>query len=89
MMSLRAGKGFRGIVVYGALIVAKVSHLIGMKLPGRDSLWTSIRLDFVKPLYVNQPARVEGLVLEVSSSTGIDGFEVDRFRGQRPDCCKG
>jgi len=65
------GKGFEGAVVYGALLVAKVSQLIGMRLPGRDSVWASVSLDFRKPLYVGQPAQVEGVVTEVSASTGM------------------
>jgi acyl dehydratase len=65
------GKGFDGVVVYGALIVAKVSQLIGMRLPGRDSVWASISLDFRKPLYVGQLARVEGAVVDASASTGM------------------
>ena len=64
-------KGFEGVVAYGALIVAKVSQLIGMRLPGRDAVWASITLDFVKPLYVNQKAMVEGVVTDVSELTGM------------------
>ena len=64
-------KGFDGAVVYGALLVAKVSQLIGMQLPGRDSVWASVALDFRKPLYVDQTAQVEGVVDEVSESTGL------------------
>jgi len=64
-------KGFDGAVVYGALMVAKVSQLIGMRLPGRDSVWASVSLDFRKPLYVAQPAQVEGVVTDVSESTGM------------------
>lgn len=64
-------KGFDGAVVYGALIVAKVSQLIGMRLPGRDGVWASVALDFRAPLYVGEVARVEGVVAEVSESTGL------------------
>lgn len=65
------GKGFEGAVVYGALMVAKVSQLIGMRLPGRDSVWASLAMDFRKPLFVGQPAEVEGTLTEVSRSTGM------------------
>jgi len=64
-------KGFDGVVVYGALIIAKVSQLIGMQLPGRDSVWASVSLEFRKPLHVGQLAQVEGVVTEVSASTGM------------------
>ena len=64
-------KGFKGVVVYGALLVAKISQLIGMQLPGRNSVWASVSLDFRNPLYVDQPAQVEGVVTMVSDSTGM------------------
>ena len=65
------GKGFKGVVVYGGLLTAKVSQLIGMQLPGRDSVWAGLDLAFRKPLYVGQAARVEASVTEVSESTGM------------------
>ena len=64
-------KGFEGRVVYGALLVAQVSRLIGMELPGRDGVWASVSLDFRKPLYVGQLAQAEGVVDEVSVGTGM------------------
>jgi 3-hydroxybutyryl-CoA dehydratase len=69
-------KGFEGAVVYGALLLAKVSQLIGMRLPGRDGVWASVSLDFRKPLYVDQVAQVEGVVGSVSASTGMVGLKL-------------
>ncbi len=69
-------KGLEGAVVYGALMVAKVSQLIGMRLPGRDSVWASVSLDFRKPLYVGQAAQVEGVITAVSESTGMVGLKL-------------
>jgi acyl dehydratase len=65
------GKGYEGAVVYGALLIAKISQLIGMRLPGRDSVWASISFDFKRPLYVGQMAEVEGRVLTLHSTTGM------------------
>jgi len=64
-------KGYEGAVVYGALMVAKVSQLIGMKLPGRDSVWASINMEFRSPLYVDQAAQVEGRIVGISIGTGM------------------
>jgi len=66
-----AQKGHPGPVVYGALLVAKVSQLIGMQLPGRDGTWASLSLDFKRPLYVDQAAEVEGTVTSVHQTTGL------------------
>jgi len=64
-------KGNPGPVVYGALLIAKVSQLIGMELPGRDGVWASLSLDFKRPLFVGQPAEVEGTVTSVHPATGL------------------
>ena len=64
-------KGFRGRVVYGALIIAKISELIGMRLPGKNSVWASLSLEFLEPLYVDQPVQLEAVVLRTSPGTGL------------------
>ena len=64
-------KGFQGRVVYGALLLAKISELIGMRLPGRDGVWARVELEFLGPLYVGQPALLEASVLRHSASTGL------------------
>lgn len=64
-------KGFQGRVVYGALLLAKVSELIGMRLPGKDSVWARVDFDFLGPLYVNQAAQLEAKVASFSASTGL------------------
>jgi len=62
-------KGYSGAVVYAGLILAKVSQLIGMELPGRDAVWTAVNLNFRKPLYVGSPARVEAEIESLSEAT--------------------
>lgn len=62
-------RGFAGAVVYGGLIIAQVSKLIGTELPGRDAVWTGIRLDFRKPLYVGEAAELTGRVVHRSRAT--------------------
>jgi len=64
-------KGFEGVVVFGALLIAKVSQLIGMHLPGRDGVWTGLTLQFRQPLYVDREARVEAEVERLSAATGM------------------
>jgi acyl dehydratase len=65
------GRGFQGRVVYGALLIAKISELIGMRLPGKNSVWASLSLDFLEPLFVDQPAQLEAVVLRTSPGTGL------------------
>lgn len=51
--------GFHGAVVYGALLVAKISELIGMRLPGTGGVWAGLKMDFRNPLYVGETARLQ------------------------------
>jgi len=62
-------RGFSGPVVYGALTVARLSHLVGMHLPGDLGLATSWRIDFNQPLYVNEDAEFKAELTHVSHST--------------------
>lgn len=64
-------KGFEGRVVYGGLLVAKISEIIGMRLPGRNSIWASLSLEFLKPLYVDERAELEAEIASRSESTGL------------------
>lgn len=55
-------RGFDGAIVYGALLVAVVSSLLGTKLPGHGCVWHSLKIDFRGPLYVGEPGSLAGVV---------------------------
>jgi acyl dehydratase len=61
--------GFDGPVVYGALTVARLSNLVGMHLPGDLGLATGWKIDFNRPLYVDQDASMEAEITHVSPAT--------------------
>jgi acyl dehydratase len=62
-------RGFLGCVVFAALLMAKVSQLIGMELPGRGSLCNAIEMHFVCPLLVGDPATLEASIIHISAAT--------------------
>ncbi len=62
-------RGFDDVVVYGALIISKISALLGMRLPGDGTVWTGLDLNFVNPLYVNQAATATATVKHISAAT--------------------
>lgn len=76
-------QGFGERVVYGALLVAKISRLIGMELPGRDSLWTGLELQFVSPLLVGEGAIIKASVTHVSDATRSIELRLRIVSGQR------
>ena len=57
--------GFDGPVVFGAIIVAKISGFLGSVFPGSGCILSKLAIDFRAPLYVGQEA-----VLEVEQSYG-------------------
>jgi len=63
--------GFEGRVVYGGLIVAGISRLLGMELPGAGWIWHSLEIDFKRPLYVDQPAQFVATVDHVNEPLGV------------------
>ena len=62
-------RGLDGMVVYGGILVAQISRLVGMHLPGRDSLWNSLNIQFAHPLLVGQTAELEARVEHISEAT--------------------
>lgn len=63
-------RGFRAPVVYGGLIIAKVSQILGNKLPGPNGIWSNLKIDFRQPLYVGESAEIEARPGHVSEATG-------------------
>jgi 3-hydroxybutyryl-CoA dehydratase len=64
-------RGFQDVVVYGGLVVAQISRLLGTTLPGPGCVWRSIALRFRNPLYVGIPARLEATVAYSNETFGL------------------
>lgn len=75
--SLATSRGLKSPAVYGGLIVAQISRLIGKELPGSGTLWHSLSVDFVDPLYVNQKATIKGVVTYSSTDLRLFRMSVD------------
>ncbi len=61
--------GFAGRVVYGGLIAARLSGLLGTALPGALGLSNTWTLNFHSPLHVREAAVLRGEVQHVSEGT--------------------
>lgn len=55
-------KGHADNVVYGALLIAYVSRLVGMHLPGRDCVLAALDVKFSSPLLVDEEATLSATV---------------------------
>jgi 3-hydroxybutyryl-CoA dehydratase len=64
-------RGFDGVVVYGGIMLAHLSHLLGMRIPGENGASVAWSIKYHNPLYVDEPAEIVLEVTFVSPGTGI------------------
>jgi acyl dehydratase len=76
-------KGFAGVVVYGGLLVAQISRMIGMIVPGRDAVWTGLSIEFRNPLLVGEPAVLIAEIVGKSESTRQVRLKIAIQAGER------
>jgi acyl dehydratase len=62
---------FEKPIVYGALILAHLSGFLGTKIPGAHGLSVGWNIQFIKPLYTEEHARIEAIIHHVSLSTRL------------------
>src|SRR3989338_6042266 len=56
-------KIFKQNIVYGMLAASLFSTLVGMYCPGKNCLYLSQQIEFLKPIYPNQEINVRGTVM--------------------------
>ena len=76
-------RGFSGPVVYGGLIVAQVSQMLGTRLPGPGCVWRSLSLRFRAPLYVGQTARLAATIVHANEEIGTIDLKLRVDVGKR------
>jgi len=64
-------RGFDGVVVYGGIMLAHLSHLLGVRIPGANGASVAWSIKYHRPLYVDEPAEIVLEVTFVSPGTGI------------------
>jgi len=71
--------GYPGRVVHGVLSMAYISRLIGVHLPGGNSIISNINLKFRNPVIVNSSILITGTIKQVAESVGVVvvGFTVE------------
>ncbi len=60
--------GFEGRVAHGAILVAWISEIVGMRLPGRRSILVELNVKFSKPIYCNDSVIIRAEVVEISQA---------------------
>lgn len=73
---------FKGRVVYGMLLGALLSRLIGMELPGKKALLLKECLEFKKPAWVGDKLLVKGRVVHKSEASRIIELVIEIYNGK-------
>ena len=72
-------KGFRGIVMYGNILNAFISHFVGMLLPAKELMIQSQDISFHKPVFLNDEILLESEIDIVSEAVNIINYKL-KFR---------
>jgi 3-hydroxybutyryl-CoA dehydratase len=60
--------GFKARVVYGLLVAAYYSKLVGVYLPGRYCLLHGLDVDFIAPVYPEEKLKVTGAITHLNQA---------------------
>ena len=69
--------------MFGGLVVAAVSRLLGSHLPGAGCVWHALDLKFSAPLYVDQEAELTARVTYASAEHRVVRMDLSLTRGGR------
>ena len=64
-------RGYKDVIVYGGIMLAHLSHVLGQMLPGALATSTKWTINYRGPLYVGEEATLNIAVTHVSRATGI------------------
>jgi 3-hydroxybutyryl-CoA dehydratase len=76
-------RGFTDVIVYGGILLAHLSHLLGMKIPGANGTSIGWSVKFHQPLYVDEEAEITLKVANVSAATGVVEGKFSIMSGQK------
>jgi 3-hydroxybutyryl-CoA dehydratase len=71
--------GMAGRIVYGLLVAAPFSRLLGCRLPGALSVIHSLRVDFALPVRPGDPLRYSVAISQVSPATKVVLLDLSVF----------
>ncbi len=82
-------KGFLDKVMYGNILNAFLSYFVGELLPTKEVIIHSQKIDFKKPVYLNDKLLFEAKVSGVYESVNAIEFKYKFFKSDRQIAAKG
>jgi 3-oxoacyl-[acyl-carrier protein] reductase len=70
-------------VSHGAVLLAEISRIIGMELPGEGAFWTDIQIEFLRPVYCDETVAIDIEVLQDSQTLKMVKLRIDASVGER------
>lgn len=64
-------KGYEAPIVYGAILLAQVSKLVGQAMPDQNAILISLKSNFINPAFIGQPLIFNASINQLSESTHI------------------
>ena len=87
--SFSKGKGFENLVVYGFLLSLQFSRILGMELPGENTVIGTIDLSFHEPVYVGDTVTYTATVRRVIKPLGAVALDLDVRKTDGTICVQG
>jgi len=76
-------RGYADVIAYGGILVAHLSHMLGMKIPGTSGTSIAWSIKFHEALYVGEQAEIVLEVTYVSAATGVVEAKFKIMAGQK------
>lgn len=74
---------FKGRVVYGMLMCAMVSRLVGMEMPGEKALLVKECLEFKKPARIGDKLKIKGIIMHKSQVSRLLEIKIEICKGEK------
>ncbi len=87
--SFSRGMGYDNLVVYGFLLSLQFSRMLGMQLPGENTVIGSIQLDFHEPVYVGDTVTYTATVRRIIKPLGLVALDLDVRKSNGTLCVQG
>lgn len=82
-------KGFDNLVVHGFLLSLQFSRILGMELPGENTVIGSIQLEFHEPVYVGDRVTFTATVRRIIKPMGVVALDLDVRKSDGTVCVQG
>jgi 3-hydroxybutyryl-CoA dehydratase len=82
-------KGYDNLVVYGFLLSLHFSRILGMELPGENTVIGAIQMEFHEPVYVGDTVTYTATVRRIIKPLGLVALDLDARKKDGTVCVQG